>query len=304
MDAPLSGDEHVQRVLAAWNKSRHSLNEDKADRHRHELIETIRALATDGETGAQMRHLVRTTACKHVGVFVVTTAGRLLVQRIKKGVQAFGGCNYDNSILRMMNSLRLELMDECSLTFGSPGFVRASPLMLLCTAKDCTLLQVLLWDDATIAILKDRVLWSAEHSRKFFQKNTVPHGWCNIDEIPQAVHYAGQKCLEFRHLNQAESWRTHFRKCDWIALQAVQPWIAALQQGPVDDAIQLLVASGTDVAEKKTAARLDALRHLQNSFNALPRLRSLSVGHWDPLLWKQAEILEERAAQRIWLGHH
>ena len=49
----------------------------------------------------------------------------------KPRVQAFGGCDFPNHVARMLNSLRLELMDEAGLVLSSENCARCSPLILL-----------------------------------------------------------------------------------------------------------------------------------------------------------------------------
>eukprot|EP00760_Papus_ankaliazontas_P028033 PhM_4_TR3492/c0_g1_i2/m.96859 len=100
----------------------------------------------------------------HVAAYVVTLQGEIIVQGCRS-VQAFGGCRTANSIFRMVNSLRLELMDESSLLTTEAAFVRASPLYCL----GDVLVQVFVYDrtkigDGTKESVR-RTLFSPERSR-------------------------------------------------------------------------------------------------------------------------------------------
>ena len=102
----------------------------------------------------------------HVATYMITTDRQVLVQKCTKKknkhripqYQAFGGCNSPNNIFRMINSLRLELMDESSFVAEDDQHVVFSPLIVW---KNC-LVQVLLLDSEALPSLE---LWSPESVR-------------------------------------------------------------------------------------------------------------------------------------------
>jgi len=108
---------------------------------------------------------------KHVAVYVVTTDWKLVVRVKKKKKQAesltaFGGCDHPTSVLRMLNSLRLELMDEAALILKHRNVVSFSPL---CIRGD-TLLQVVLVPQSWV---EQAALWCPESVRA--QHVDLPH---------------------------------------------------------------------------------------------------------------------------------
>lgn len=88
---------------------------------------------------------------QHVAIYVVTADEHAIVQASQKKAgrrghvdvyKAFGGCKHPNNVFRMINSLRLELLDEGSLTPDARA--TWSPLFIY---KD-VLLQVVCLEDA------------------------------------------------------------------------------------------------------------------------------------------------------------
>jgi hypothetical protein len=98
-----------------------------------------------------MQLLLCNECVHHVAMYVMTENGDLILQisRSKGTVQAFGGCNYPNNVLRMLNSLRLELMDECGLLLNEENMAGLSPLYAVQIAPDkAVLIQIALVRDA------------------------------------------------------------------------------------------------------------------------------------------------------------
>jgi hypothetical protein len=111
-----------------------------------------------------------------VACYVITDAGHMLVQKkqpslfsSKTHVQSFGGCNYPNHVARMMNSLRLELMDECGLLLSENNLIRSSQMIVSPEGNGATLLQVLLVKDEAV-----NNCWSAEEARRVLGEQEVP----------------------------------------------------------------------------------------------------------------------------------
>ena len=248
----------------------------------HDLIREI-ALANP----QHLKPIIDLSVIHHVGVFVVTNGGMLLVQKMKKYVQSFGGCNFANSLVRMVNSLRLELMDESSLLFSSPGFLRASPLVIMPHGRQATVLQVLLYDHKTLASAS---LWSAEHARKFFRKKVVPHGWTPAALVPSAVFEAG-RVMQLIELSKARKMDDHqFRKCDRLAFMALSPIVDELLRGRMSNEAVLLprVLGETSDSVMQDLERVVAGINL----NEMSDLRAFMTSHpWRPLLWDDARIL-------------
>lgn len=88
-------------------------------------------------------------AAAHAAAYAVTRSGRLLVVESRRGLlTAFGGCNCPNAAPRLLNSARLEMMDEGSLVASGPYFVAASPPVFV--AATAAIVQVFLFEDAVV----------------------------------------------------------------------------------------------------------------------------------------------------------
>ena len=231
---------------------------------------------------------------KHVACYVVIERGELLVQRkavnpvarlfgsCSTRIQSFGGCDFPNSIYRMINSLRLELLDEAGLVLSNQNLVRASNLHLICNSDDdVTLVQVLLVKDDVVPLL-----WSAEVARKNLGTDLVPPeaGSLQFDAIPPLVRQAGQ-CIETLSLAEPigkSGWRT----CDFESLLQLQDVIASLRNGECKDALELVVPHSA--VSKLRLKQLERLREIFNS-NLFSPLRAFSMQPWMPMLWTEAK---------------
>ena len=83
----------------------------------------LRKLMLDKTAAPILEELMGLPALRHVATYVVTTRADMLVlkknvtvkKKKKTAYRSFGGCDYPNSIVRMINSLRIELADESGL---------------------------------------------------------------------------------------------------------------------------------------------------------------------------------------------
>ena len=139
----------------------------------HPLYSCCATIMASSKGRAALEELLRPSlhVVKHAAMYVVTTGGKLVVRVKKKKKQAesltaFGGCDYPNSVLRMLNSLRLELMDEAALNLKHRNVVSFSPL---CIRGD-TLLQVVLVPQRWV---EQAALWCPESVRA--QHADLPH---------------------------------------------------------------------------------------------------------------------------------
>jgi len=139
----------------------------------HPIYSCCAAIMASSEGRAALEELLCPSlhVVHHAAMYVVTTGGKLVVRVKKKRKQAeswtaFGGCDYPNGVLRMLNSLRLELMDEAALNLKRCNVVSFSPL---CIRGD-TLLQVVLVSQSWV---EQAGLWCPESVR--MQHADLPH---------------------------------------------------------------------------------------------------------------------------------
>jgi len=119
--------------------------------------------SSEGQEALEELMLPHLRIVKHVAVYVVTTEGQVVVRRKKKkqanSLTAFGGCERPHSVLRMLNSLRLELMDEASMILKYSNMAACSPLCIMGNA----LLQVVLVPQSWV---DQAALWCPESVRE------------------------------------------------------------------------------------------------------------------------------------------
>lgn len=279
------GDRNLWRVIARFLHTTRGdpewlmMPSPQIEESHHPLVRAI--LSSDPK---KIARLFQADLICHVGVFVVTDKGRILLQKCSPSgdlYQSFGGCNYPRNVLRMMNSLRLELMDEASLLYSQEqGFLRSSPLIL----SGSTLLQVLLYDDEVLSCVP---LWSPEKARKYFSSKVVPHGCTERSLIPDPVYQAGAYVFLF-DLQKAlgKMWRS----CDRTAFDSVFHIVEQLCEGSphLSDAMIVLPPLPGD-----RTGGYGRLTDIASNFNACPLLRQASTSCWNPILWKRASELFE-----------
>ena len=90
-------------------------------------------------------------------------------------ITAFGGCRHPNNVLRMLNSLRLELVDEASVILKHTNMAACSPLCIL----DNALLQVVLVPQSWV---DQAALWCPESVRE--QHGDLPQDIGKVDTLP------------------------------------------------------------------------------------------------------------------------
>ena len=89
------------------------------------FLRELQLLLNDDTAKHDLAEAMKKSIASHVATYILTDKGNMVVQesavKVSKKAkarvprfQAFGGCNYPNNIVRMINSLRLELMDESS----------------------------------------------------------------------------------------------------------------------------------------------------------------------------------------------
>ncbi len=256
----------------------------------HPLIDALRQVHARSPTAVE--ELAELDALWQVACYVVTDAGRLFVQQMSphwaqtvfgdttpKRMQSFGGCNFPNGVHRMINSIRLELMDEGGLVLTPENLLRCSPLVVDPGQPQSALLQVFLVKDDAIG-----PLWSAEVARKRLGKKEVPADAGMASHVEPHVRAAGS-CVHAIELDKAKT-AGSWRRCDLESFCALEQIIAQLQEkGFVSDEMVLFAAKpGTPDNVWK---RLVALRTLFNSDACAP-LRALSQQPWKPMLWGDA----------------
>ncbi len=257
----------------------------------HPLLQNLQVCDKD-----DLEELVALDALWHVACYVVTDEGRLIVQSRKAiwasvfglsqdqrpNVQSFGGCNFPNSLVRMTNSLRLELMDECGLVLTPENLVRSSPLILYPGEPQSVLLQVFLVREAAVPIDS---LWSAEQARKSLGTATVPEDAGMWAIVPPEIRKMGAcvKMIDFDSAKDAGRWR----RCDLESLVSLDPLIARLRSEAFESSDVVLMAAKPGTPEN-VWRRLQALKRLVNSAS-FDAFRALTMQPWAPLLWSEAK---------------
>jgi len=139
--------------------------------------------SSEGREALTELMLPRHRILHHVAMYVVTTAGQALVRRKRKSqkrksgsITAFGGCSHPNNVLRMLNSLRLELMDEASMILKHTNMAACSPLCIL----DDVLLQVVLVSQSWV---DQAALWCPESVRE--KHGDLPQDIGEVDVLPE-----------------------------------------------------------------------------------------------------------------------
>ena len=233
---------------------------------------------------------------KHVATYMITIDGRVVVQKksVKRNrrrvpkYQAFGGCNNPSNIFRMINSLRLELMDESSFVAQDDQNVVFSPL---CVWQD-VLVQVLLVDSEKLPSFR---LWSPESVRS--------HGiYVNHDpsiasaqlgrDIKRSVEIAPVSIDHMRGLGYAD-----WREADGLCFDALTDVMNNMLRGmDYDDDVILL--------GEETVSPFAAIRGFLPSFNKSPLLKGLrrrTRECWRPMLWQEATALQNLQFAKILL---
>eukprot|EP00040_Diaphanoeca_grandis_P013192 m.66758 g.66758 ORF g.66758 m.66758 type:complete len:374 (-) comp23721_c0_seq1:78-1199(-) len=278
----------------------------------HALVTAMTNELLSNET--QLCDLMAISTIHHVATYVVTSQGNVLLQRSRKNThQSLGGCNYPNSLPRMMNSIRLELMDEGSVVLTNDNLIRISPLYALTTTYSRKPKVVLL----QVALVKHESmsdLWSAEKARSRLGEYQVP---------PQAGIQASEKVKaagRFVHhvpLTDCVEGTLKWRECDWDSF-------VALRNTGVFDRIQDMETPYTDgnklvlldpppkglnhhhnfmnlalvqkyfTPSEESKSTLKAnLENMQSLFNhdTMRALREVSVTPWTPILWRDTQFL-------------
>eukprot|EP00759_Apiculatamorpha_spiralis_P025710 PhF_6_TR29086/c0_g1_i3/m.42412 len=220
----------------------------------------------------------------HVAAYVVTTKGNVLTQGVR-AMKGFGGCRHPNTVIRMMNSLRLELMDESSLLTTHPAFLRASKLYI----HDDVLCQIFLFDED---ILDIKSLYSPESARSAKGGAEFPPD-CVLKDINFTKHThapPNAKMFQYIALNQSVKWR----QCDgksFAALNALGAFegllrgsSATVDDGEDDTDSFLVIAPGS------TGAASSHTEELAQLFNVpeMKYFRRFTRMPWVPVLWKCA----------------
>jgi hypothetical protein len=256
----------------------------------HPLVDALRRV--HAASPAALEDMAEIDVLWHVACYVVTDAGRLFVQQKSAHwaqsifgqigptrMQSFGGCNFPNSVHRMMNSLRLELMDESGLVLTPENLLRCSPLIVDPGEPQSTLLQVFLVKGH---VGKD--LWSAETARKVLGRKDVPPEAGMEPDVKPHVRAAGAcvKSIDLETAKAAGSWR----RCDFESFCALEQIIAQLRETEFesDEMVLCPAKAGTP---RNVWERLITLRRVFNSDACAP-LRVLSQQPWKPMLWDDA----------------
>lgn len=255
----------------------------------HPLLMAAKDCCSVKRINRELFELLDLQEIEHVACYVVTESGKLLVQEKKFNAifgkvpprwQSFGGCNFRNSVLRMLNSLRLELADESAILLTNETLLRSSPLLIRCSSQP-TLLQVFL--------VKDRVVnsaWSAERARSALGSEVVPAEAGLSGNVRDSVRKAGD-CVIAVTMEEARSY-SHWRSCDLESFNMLQGVIAELQAGPMKP--DLLLLPRREERSPVDTDTMEKLKRIRDLFNSMTQLRDFSVSPWVPMLWSEASF--------------
>lgn len=161
---------------------------------------------------------------------LVTTEGRMIVQKHRNGFQCFGGGKRSECLANRMHSVRREAWMEGNFDVSNSALVRLSSPVLVTQEKQhnpwgtgtCVLQFALLQDDQVVVDENRVVTIGGEqmHSRE----NARKQGYDELDSTPTAEHiHAGQFFGDEPTMwvvQLTDCWRqpSDWRPCDWISL--------------------------------------------------------------------------------------
>jgi hypothetical protein len=221
-----------------------------------------------------------------VACYIITDTGNILLQQFSPSllspvtrIQTFGGCDYPNHLARMMNSLRLELMDECGLVLREKNMIRCSPLIVLPDGKQqTTLLQVLLVRDEAVS-----ECWSAETARRVLGEQRVPPEAGGSENVDEEVRKRGRSVHKVP-LSEARS-LGKWRECDLNSFGLLEKIISELREGEMKaDELVLLDSPGTPEEEWKQLVKLKNIFEMP----VMAEFRRVARVPWYPILWNDA----------------
>eukprot|EP00039_Didymoeca_costata_P022863 m.5386 g.5386 ORF g.5386 m.5386 type:complete len:279 (+) comp3290_c0_seq2:187-1023(+) len=221
----------------------------------------------------------------HVATYVLTENGEIVFQAKRKGAQAMGGCNYPNCIPRMINSLRLELMDEGGLLLDESTCLAMSPLFLIqgLTKNDITLVQVVKIADGVA-----KTMWSPEAARNKLGHTHVPDDIVLTCSNGREKYRAGN-IIEKDSLEEAIKIR--WRSFDGNTLSVLQnAGVFSQMMAPTpweENKIVVLPTKSGIVISEDLQKLVDCCNH-----EDLEPLRDIAQRPWTPVLWKDANILQ------------
>ena len=200
---------------------------------------------------------------KHVAIYAVCSNGNLLLQKVFQKTagsgkrsrkvetyQAFGGCQAANNVLRMVNSLRLELMDESSLVPEPSWNSTFSPLFL----KGDALLQFVVMDPAFADVSR---LWIPESVREHMHVDMDAE--VGLAQLTREDFSKARAQLVHQSIGSMAGYLFPFwRDCDGASFAALRPWIEQVLSGTAldDDVILLDGSSETSLTGKLAVRRI------------------------------------------------
>jgi len=143
----------------------------------------------------------------HVVMYIVTNKNNIFLQKNDNNeYQTFGGCNFPNNIFRMINSLRLELMDESSILLSNDIVINISSLFII----DKCLIQVV--------YVKDDLynLWNPEKAREKLGIIKVPDNIVLNKHNITKISLSGNNIYK---LSFNDIYKIKWRNCDFYSLQ-------------------------------------------------------------------------------------
>ena len=193
----------------------------------HDLNETLRTLLLDERARSLLQSLYEDShkCTVHCAQYYITDEGDMVAQKRgsrQKTLRAFGGCNWRSSVVRMINSLRLEAMDEGSIILSHDNFISASPLYLLPLQDGggAVLLQVV---KIKSEWLRRTTLWCPEAARSKHPGLPVHAGVAAAVQAGVVQDFASPIQVFPMDTALQKSWR----HADLLSLQALQPVLAA-----------------------------------------------------------------------------
>ena len=223
----------------------------------------------------------------HVATYVLTDTNKLIVNRsgmkLSAKIKTAGGCNYPNGVPRMVNSLRLELMDEFGLILTPENMLRISPLYILNGPRNrSTLLQVVLVREDKLGLL-----WNPERARSLAKrKKDVPS---DIEKATPEIINLGSGTVKKVSLNDVMHSKDSWRRCDWTSLTALDSagvFSSLLSNETVDNKVLIITSQS-----HPTTPLMNNLVEVLNSTSMSP-LRDVAMLPWKPIMWADAEPLQ------------
>ena len=243
-----------------------------------------------------LKSLFTIVTLEHVATYVVVLENDTLLCNVlpktkKKQEEraTFGGCNHANNLPRMINSLRLELMDEAALVILEGD--EDAYFHDLCVVGDCLVQVVVLKElPATGLFCPEKARQNDEFCKMMDNLHEARTAQPTL-VAAAAKEFAVTECP----LVDVKPEERKFRECDWIT------WTALESGGHIANAMQAAQTYFDTGVHQQGQAQLfchepgpfvrcrDELMRLPGFVALLEAAKS----PWSPLLWSEAKCLED-----------